>query len=50
LCELNEIIKMKKLDRGAQTLVEEKAGDVTAATYLEKQYEWIAEESQWVKD
>jgi hypothetical protein len=29
-----------------QALAKEKAGHVTAATNLEKQYEWIEEESQ----
>lgn len=58
LRELDEVIKakkqaasdaevaIKKLDHDLQALVKEKAGHVTATTNLEKQYEWIAEESQ----
>jgi structural maintenance of chromosome 2 len=42
-------VAIKKLDHEVQALAKEKAGHVTAATNLEKQYEWIAEESQWVK-
>jgi structural maintenance of chromosome 2 len=61
LRELDEVIKakkqaasdaeveIKKLDHEVQALAKEKAGHVTAATNLEKQYEWIAEENQWVK-
>jgi structural maintenance of chromosome 2 len=59
---LDEVIKAKKqsasraevaiknFDHEVQALAKEKAGHVTAATNLEKQYEWIAEESQWVKE
>jgi chromosome segregation ATPase len=43
-------VAIKKLNHEVQALASEKAGDVTAATNLEKQYEWIAEESQWVKE
>ena len=62
LRELDEVIKakkqavsdaelaIKKLDHEIQALAKEKAGHVTVATNLEKQYEWIAEESQWVKE
>ena len=58
LRELDEVIKakkqaasdaevaIKKLDHDLQALMKEKAGHVTATTNLEKQYEWIAEESQ----
>lgn len=58
LRELDEVIKakkqaatdsdveIKKLEHEMQALAKEKAGHVTAATNLEKQYEWIEEESQ----
>ena len=58
LRELDEVIKakkqaasdaevtIKKLDHDLRALVKEKAGHVTVATNLEKQYEWIAEKSQ----
>jgi structural maintenance of chromosome 2 len=58
LRELDEVIKakkqaasdaevaIKKLDHEVQALAKEKVGHVTAATNFEKQYEWIAEESQ----
>jgi structural maintenance of chromosome 2 len=51
LCELDEVMKakkqvassakvvIKKLDHEVQALAREKAGHVTAATNLEKQYE-----------
>ncbi len=37
-------VGIKKLDHEVQALAKEKAGHVTAATNLEKQDEWIAEE------
>jgi hypothetical protein len=43
-------VGIKKLDQELQALVEGMAGHVTAATKFEKQYEWISEESQWVKE
>ena len=58
LRDLDEVIKakkqaasdaevaIKKLDHEIQALAKEKARYVTAATNFEKQYEWIAEESQ----
>ena len=57
LRELNEVIKakkqassatevaIKKLEHEVQALAKERAGHVTAATNIEKQHEWIAEES-----
>ena len=39
-------VGIKELDHEVQALAKEKAGHITAATNLEKQYEWIAEESQ----
>jgi len=39
-------VAIKKLDHEVQALAKEKAGHITAATVLENQYEWIAEESQ----
>ncbi|KAF8468622.1 condensin complex subunit SMC2 [Russula ochroleuca] len=57
LRELDEVIKakkqaaadadvaIKKLEHDMQALAKEKAGHMTAATNLEKQYEWIEEES-----
>ena len=39
-------VSIKKLEHDVQALAKEKAGHVTAATNLEKQYEWIDEESQ----
>ncbi|KAI9507224.1 condensin complex subunit SMC2 [Russula earlei] len=57
LRELDEVIKarkqaaadaevaIKKFEHDLQALTKEKAGHVTAATNLEKQYEWIVEES-----
>lgn len=39
-------VAIKKLEHEVQALVKEKAGHVTAAMNLEKQYEWIQEESQ----
>lgn len=58
LRELDEVIKakkqeaadaeltIKKLEHDVQLLAKEKAGHVTGATNLEKQYDWIKEESQ----
>ena len=61
LCELDEVMKtkkqavpdaevaiiaIKKLDHEVQALAKEKTSHVTAATNLEKLYEWIAEENQ----
>jgi structural maintenance of chromosome 2 len=58
LRELDEVIKakkqsasdaevsIKKLEHDMQALAKEKAGHVTTATNLEKQYDWIEEESQ----
>jgi structural maintenance of chromosome 2 len=43
-------VAIKKPDHEVQAPAKEKAGHVTAATNLDKQYEWIAEESQWVKE
>jgi structural maintenance of chromosome 2 len=60
LCELDGVIKTKnqaasdtrvtieKLDHEVRTLAKEKVGQVTAATTLEKPYEWIVGERQWV--
>ncbi|KAH9955702.1 P-loop containing nucleoside triphosphate hydrolase protein [Russula dissimulans] len=57
LRDLDEVIKakkqaasdtevaIKKLEHDLQALAKERAGHVTAATNLERQYEWIAEES-----
>ncbi|KAI9457325.1 condensin complex subunit SMC2 [Lactarius psammicola] len=57
LRELDEVIKakkqeaadaelaIKKLEHDVQLLTKEKAGHVTSATNLEKQYDWIKEES-----
>ncbi|KAH9957615.1 P-loop containing nucleoside triphosphate hydrolase protein [Russula dissimulans] len=57
LHDLDEVIKakkqvasdaevaIKKLEHDLQALAKERAGHVTAATNLERQYEWIAEES-----
>ena len=39
-------VAIKKLEHELQALAKEKTGHVTAATNLEKQYEWIAEENQ----
>ncbi len=39
-------VAIKKLEHDVQSLAKEKAGHVTAATNLEKQYDWINEESQ----
>ena len=62
LRELDEVIKAKKqaasgaevaiktLEHQEQALAKEKASHVTSATNLEKQDEWIAEESQPVKE
>ena len=61
LRDLDEVIKakkqaasdaevaIKKLEHDVQALAKEKAGHVTAVTNLEKQYEWILEESQCVR-
>ena len=61
LRDLDEVIKakkqaasdaevaIKKLEHEVQALAKEKAGHVTAVTNLEKQYEWIPEESQCVR-
>jgi structural maintenance of chromosome 2 len=58
LRELDEVIKakkqaaadaevaIKKLEHDVQALAKEKTAHVTATTNLEKQYEWIVEESQ----
>jgi len=58
LRELDEVVKAKKqgpsdadvaiekLEHEVQALAKEKACHVMAATDLEKQYEWIAEENQ----
>ena len=58
LRELDEVIKakkqeaadadlaIKKLEHDVQLLAKEKAGHVTGTTNLEKQYDWIKEESQ----
>jgi len=58
LHDLDEVIKakkqaasdaevaIKKLEHDLQALAKERAGHVTAATNLERQYEWISEESQ----
>ncbi len=57
LRDLDEVIKakkqvaadaevaIKKLEHDMQSLAKEKASHVTAVTNLEKQYEWIEEES-----
>ncbi len=37
-------VVIKKLDHEVQALAKEKASHITAATNLEKQYKWIAEE------
>jgi structural maintenance of chromosome 2 len=42
-------VAIKKLEHEVQALAKEKAGHVTAVTNLEKQYEWISEESQCVR-
>jgi structural maintenance of chromosome 2 len=39
-------VAIKKLEHDIQSLAKEKAGHTTAVTNLEKQYEWIVEESQ----
>jgi structural maintenance of chromosome 2 len=39
-------VGIKKLEHDVQSLAKEKAGHTTAVTNLEKQYEWIVEESQ----
>ena len=39
-------VGIKELDHEVQALAKEKACHITAAANLEKQYEWIAEESQ----
>ena len=39
-------VAIKKLEHDLQALAKERAGHVTAATNLERRYEWIAEESQ----
>jgi structural maintenance of chromosome 2 len=39
-------VSIKRLEHNVQALAEEKASDVTAATNLEWQYEWIVEESK----
>ena len=58
LRELDEVIKakkqaasdaevsIKKLEHDVQALTKEKASHATAATNLERQYEWIVEESK----
>ena len=58
LRELDEVIKakkqaasdaevsIKKLEHDVQGLAKEQASHVTAATNLERQYEWIVEESK----
>jgi structural maintenance of chromosome 2 len=58
LRELDEVIKakkqaasdaevsIKKLEHDVQALAKEKASHITAATNLERQYEWIVEESK----
>lgn len=37
---------LKKLEHDVQTLAKEKASALTSVSNLEKQYDWIAEESQ----
>ena len=39
-------LAIKKLEHDVAALAKEKAGHVTGATNLEKQYDWIKEESQ----
>ena len=39
-------VSIKKLEHDVQALAKEKASHVTAATNLERQYEWIVEESK----
>ena len=39
-------LAIKKLEHDVALLAKEKAGHVTGATNLEKQYDWIKEESQ----
>jgi structural maintenance of chromosome 2 len=39
-------VSIKKVEHEVQALAKEKAGHLTGATNLEKQYDWIAEESQ----
>jgi len=39
-------VAIKKLDHDIQSLAKEKTSATTAATNLERQYEWIKEESQ----
>ena len=58
LCDLDEVIKVKKqaatdvdvlikkVEHEVQALAKEKASHLMGATNLEKQYDWIAEESQ----
>jgi hypothetical protein len=43
-------VAIKKLEHEVQALAKEKATHATAATNLEKQYEWITEESQCVRE
>ena len=39
-------VSIKMLEHDMQVLAKEKAGHVTATTNLEKQYDWIEEDSQ----
>jgi hypothetical protein len=39
-------VSIKKVEHEVQALAKEKASHLTGATNLEKQYDWIAEESQ----
>jgi structural maintenance of chromosome 2 len=39
-------VTIKKLEHDLQALAKERTGHVTAATNLEMQYDWIAEEGQ----
>jgi structural maintenance of chromosome 2 len=39
-------VSIKKLEHEVQALAKEKAGHLTGVVNLEKQYEWVAEESQ----
>jgi structural maintenance of chromosome 2 len=42
-------LQLKKLEHDLQTLNKEKAASSNFVSNLEKQYEWIAEESEWVE-
>jgi predicted nucleic acid-binding Zn-ribbon protein len=42
-------ISIKKLEHEVQALAKDKAGHLMGAVNLERQHDWIEEESQWVK-